>query len=62
MEIPQLDTITTADQARDLVIDWSMWVDEHAMSYQELADWQAFFRELARKFDLRDEFEENGII
>lgn len=62
MKIPSLDTITTAGQATDLAIDWQQWQAEQSLSYGELAEWQAYFRQLARKFNLRDEFEENGII
>jgi hypothetical protein len=32
------------------------------LSYGELAEWQAYFSELADKFDLVEEFKENGII
>lgn len=62
MTIPDINTITSAGEARDLAIDWQAWQSEQSLYMSELADWQAFFRELGRKFDLRDEFEENGII
>lgn len=52
----------TQEEARDQAIDWQAWQSEQALSYGELAEWQAHFRQVARKFDLRDEFEENGII
>lgn len=63
MKIPDITTVKTADQATDLAIEWSNTRGNRDWSFQELADWQAFFRELARKFpELRDEFEENAII
>lgn len=62
MNVPPLGTITTADEATDLAIEWQQWQAEQSLSLGELAEWQAYFRQLARKFNLRDEFEENGII
>lgn len=54
--------ITTADEARQYAIDWQNWSSEQSLSYGELAEWQTIFTELAFRFDLRDEFRENGII
>lgn len=54
--------IETADQARQVAIDWQHWQGEQSLSYGELADWQGYFEELADQFDLTDEFKENGII
>lgn len=62
MKIPDVGSIKTAGEARDMAIEWQDWQSEQSLSWGELASWQAFFRTLARKFDLRDEFEENGII
>lgn len=62
MEMTPIDRVKTAGEATDLAIDWQNWQAEQSLSYGELAEWQAYFRTLARKFDLRDEFEENGII
>lgn len=55
-----IDQVTTEDQARNLAIDWQ--AIDYDWSYGELADWQAYFEELAERFDLTDEFKENGII
>lgn len=55
-------TVSTADGARELAIDWQNWASEQSLSYGELADWQGLFIELGKKFNLTDEFEENGII
>lgn len=54
--------ITTEEQARDFATDWQRWQAEESLSYGELADWQAYFEELATRFDLTEEFKENGII
>lgn len=53
---------TTADEARELAIDWQQWQSEQSLSYYELAAHQAYFEALAYKFDLVDEFKENAII
>jgi hypothetical protein len=55
-------TISTAEEARQYAIDWQNWASDQNLSYGELAEWQAYFSELADKFDLVEEFKENGII
>lgn len=62
MKIPKLNSIKTAEQARELAIDWQTWQQEQSLSYSELADWEDFFRKLGRDFNLTDEFKENCII
>lgn len=62
MKLEQFDKLTTAEEARQLAIDWQSWQPEQQLSIGELSDWQAYFEELATKFDLTDEFQENGII
>lgn len=57
-----VDEVLTAGEATDLAIDWQHWAGEQSLSWGELADWQAYFGELADKFGLRAEFEENGIV
>lgn len=52
----------TQDEARQLAIDWQVWQAEQSLSYGEYAEWGAYFRDLAERFDLVDEFKENGII
>lgn len=59
------DAVTTQDEARDLAIDWQAWAfadDRPSLSYGELAEWQGHLERLALKFDLADEFRENGLI
>jgi hypothetical protein len=55
-------TIFTAEEARDYAIDWQAWMSNQNLSYGEIAEWQMIFRELAERFDLEEEFKENGII
>lgn len=52
----------TREEARQYAIDWQTWASEQNLSYGELAEWSAHFREIAECFDLVEEFEENGII
>lgn len=62
MVIPKVSTIKTAAQAEDLAQRWQQWFGEADHYMSELADWGAFFTELADKFDLTETFKENGII
>jgi hypothetical protein len=52
----------TQDEARQYAIGWQQWVSEQSLTYGELAEWQEHFRAIAIKFDLLEEFNENGII
>lgn len=54
--------IKTQDEARQYAIDWQKWASEQSLSYKDLAEWNAYFLDLAQKFNLTEEFEENGII
>lgn len=55
--------IATQAEARDFAIEWQQWQSEQSLSYGELAEWAAYFAELAERFpELADEFRENGII
>lgn len=69
MKIPDISTIKTEDQARELAIDWQGWAaeqnqigEEPTLYTSDLVDWQNFFEKLAKKFNLTDEFKENGIL
>jgi hypothetical protein len=55
-------TITTQEEARQFAIDWQKWVSEQNLSYGELSHWRGIFVELAKRFDLVEEFTENGIL
>lgn len=52
----------TKEEARQYAIDWQYWLSGQNLSLGELADWQAHFEEIATKFDLTEEFKDNGII
>jgi hypothetical protein len=54
--------VSTKEEARSRAIDWQTWASEQSLSYSELMDWQVYFEALAVKFDLLEEFKENGII
>jgi hypothetical protein len=61
--IPIVD-VETANEARDMALDWQTWMAEQQdLSYGDLVDWAAYFGELSVKFpELAEEFSENGII
>ena len=54
--------INTKEEARQYAIDWQNWSSEVSGSYAECAEWHNIFQTLAEKFDLQEEFKENGII
>lgn len=64
--------ITTKEQARNYAIKWQQWASEqnpidaiadNCKLYQsDLVEWGAYFTELAERFDLTEEFKENGIL
>lgn len=62
MKIEDLSKINTAEAAREAAIDWQTWAGEQSLSYGELSDWAGAFTSLAEKYNLTDEFRENGII
>lgn len=54
--------ITNKLEAIQCAINWQHWASERSLSYSELAEWQAYFTELAERFGLHDEYKENGIL
>lgn len=50
------------EAARQQAIDWQMAAAEQNLSYGELADAQAHFENLGRRYGLIQEFRENAII
>jgi hypothetical protein len=54
--------ITSKEEARQYAIEFQTWAGEHDLSWEEVRKWGAIFIELAEKYDLQDEFRENGII
>jgi len=53
--------IKTKEQARNKAINWQNWVSNISISYFELIEWENYFLKLATRFNLVDEFKENGI-
>ena len=62
MKLPKLESVKSEDEACGLAQDWQGWASEQSLSYGELAEYQAYFQTLADKFELVEEFKENGII
>lgn len=62
MKLPEITSVKTADEARQIAIDWQNWSNDQSLSYQELSDYQVYFAKLAKKFKLELEFVENGIL
>ena len=58
----QLTQPTTQGEARQQAIDWQVWQATQSLSYGELLEWTLHFQDVAEKFNLTDEFKENGII
>jgi hypothetical protein len=54
--------VTTREQAQTVAIEWQAWMSENSLSFGELAEWQSYFEELGERFNLTDEFRENGIV
>lgn len=62
MDIEKVKSAQSQDEARDYAIDWQHWQSEQNLSWGEIQEWTEIFTELATKFDLLEEFTENGII
>ena len=54
--------IKTKEQARQYGIDYQNWASNQDLSYGELIHFQNKLSTIAEKFDLVEEFQENGII
>ena len=54
--------INTKKEARHFAQEWQSWQSRRNMSYAEIIKWSTYFAILAKKFDLTNEFIENGII
>lgn len=61
-EFPDLSTVATADEARGVVIAWQHAFADRVMSWGEVAEETSQLGALAERFDLVDEFRENGVI
>ena len=54
--------ITTQDQAVQYAMEWQEHQNNNPVTYGDLATFQAILEQLASKFNLTEEFKENGII
>lgn len=54
--------INTPEEARQYAIDWQNWASEKSFYISELYEWQQVLTQLATRFNLTEEFQENGII
>lgn len=57
-----IDTIKTADEARQYAIEWQEYASNNAMSWGQILNTLYDLQALAVKFNLQDEFRENGIL
>lgn len=62
MTLPNIEEVTSEDEARQIAIDYQGLTSVGSLSYSELAEYSEYFRTLAAKFSLEDEFSENGVI
>lgn len=62
MNTEKVQQARSQQEARDYAIAWQTWQAEQNLSLDKLIEWQATFEILARKFDLTEEFTENGVI
>ncbi len=54
--------ITTKEEARQYAIDYQNFASNNILSYKDVIDWNNKLTHLAEKFNLVEEFKENGII
>lgn len=61
--------LATQEDARQYAIEWQQWVseqneigEEKTLYTTDLVEWTERFTAIAEKFDLVEEFKENGII
>lgn len=50
------------ERVRRRAIEWQEDFCNNDYSYEELIEWEDYFRKLAERYGLVEEFEENGII
>ena len=62
MQISQAKNIQTPNEAIDFAMDWQKWQATQNLSWGDLAEWTSVFEKLAVRFNLEEEFKENGII
>ncbi len=58
----KMTKVKTKEQAISKAIDFQSWQSNQSLSYKDVINWASYFENLAREFDLADEFSENGLI
>lgn len=61
-DVPAVDKVLDEAQARDIAMDYQQYASEHNLSYGELIYFTNRLEDIAKKFNLTDEFKENGAI
>jgi len=62
MKIEETKEIKTKSEAIYFAVRWQNWMSDESLSFGELLEWQTVLEDLANRFDLVEEFTENGII
>lgn len=62
MKIKHSSDIKTKKEAQQIAMDYQHWSSCQDLSYLEVSQWSEYFEVLAEKFNLEEEFKENGII
>lgn len=61
MQIPSIDSVPSREHAHSLAVEWQDWQSKQNLSWFDVMQWGDFFTEVGQKFDLLNEFKENGI-
>ncbi len=62
MKLKFITEIKTEEEARQEAVNYQNWASKESLSYGELNEYTGYFETLAKKFNLTEEFKENGII
>lgn len=57
-----VEDVYDASEARQWAVDWQNWASEQSLSLGELQYFNEYFKKLGERFNLTEEFAENGII
>ena len=60
--IKQLKSVKNEGHAQSVAVDYQHWAREQDLSYAELGIFQCLLEAIGEKFNLTEEFRENGII
>lgn len=62
MKLKSINKIITEEDARQEAIDIQSFIIENNLSWGEIASLNIYLEQLAEKFNLTEEFKENGLI